>query len=339
VKKYWYLWLGLVISVIMLVLALKGINFHAAIAALAQADYVYLIPAGVALLAYLVTRSVRWRLLLGAKVGLSRCFWVTNIGYLVSNVFPFRLGDPVRAIAIGVGKRVKVSTALSTVFVERVLDMVMVLFILALSLPFVDRVDEKIQNAGVIVGGLVLIVVLGLGVTAARPDWVRWLANRLLMPIVRCVPKLDPAGFLALVDDLLEGLTVLRSIKCLTGALIWSVVTWGFVVGFYWAMLWAFVDHPPLVQGSFLSCVIGLAMAIPAAPGAVGTFHTAAEYALHLAFSIPRDAALMIAFASHTFQYIFSCLLGLIGLAQLGLSLKQLRAQAASLDQVLLEEP
>ena len=115
--------------------------------------------------------------------------------------------------------------------------------------------------------------------------------------------------------------------------LAWFVVTWVLVVGYYWSLLWAFLDSPPLVQGTFLSSAIGLGMALPAAPGAMGVFEVVARAALEVPFDVAEEPALAVAVGSHVYQYILSNLLGLLGLAQLGLSLKQLRSDAASLEE------
>lgn len=325
-KKRWWLWVCLAISVASLVLALLGIDLREAVQSLTGARYVYLIPASLSMLAYLVVRSIRWRVMFETDVSFWQCFWVTNIGYLVSNVFPFRLGDPARAVAIGLSGKAKVSATLSTVVVERVLDMLMVVLLLAVTLPFVEQAGWM-QTAGV-VAGVAAVVALGMMIVIALwPGWIRrlahWLAARL--------GRFNIERWLGLLNGLLDGLAALRAPRRLVALLAWSVLTWVFVVGYYWAMLWAFLDRPPLVQGSFLTCAIGLGMAVPAAPGAMGVFEWVARYALELPFGILEERAIAIAVASHAFQYILSNLMGLIGLAQLGLSLGQLRADAAAL--------
>lgn len=334
-KKRWWLWFCLAVSVAALVLALLGIDLREAVESLAGARYVYLIPAGLSLLVYLAVRSIRWWVMFETDVSFWRCFWVTNVGYLVSNVFPFRLGDPARAVAIGVGSKADgktngkatVSAALSTVVVERVLDMLMVVLLLAVTLPFVKQAGWM-QSAGVVAGIAAVGALSGMVVVALRPDWIR----RLACWCLERVNRLDAERWLGVLDGLLDGLAALRSPRRLVALLAWSAVTWVFVVSYYWAMLWAFLDHPPLVQGSFLTCAIGLGMAVPAAPGAMGVFESVARYALELPFGVPEEQAIAIAIASHAFQYILSNLMGLIGLAQLGLSLGQLRADAAALE-------
>jgi hypothetical protein len=332
-KNRWQLWLGIVVSVAALALALLGIDPRRVMETLAEAKYVYLLPALVLSLSYLAARSVRWRVLLGPRVSLVRCFWATNIGYLVSNVLPFRLGDPARAVAVGLGGRVKLSTALSSVVVELVLDMLMVVSLLAITLPFVDGAG-LLQSIGIAAGGVAVAAIAVLIIIAVRPGWVRLVAQRILARL----PRLDSERWLDVLDGLLGGLAALRSPRRFAALLAWSVIAWSLVVGYYWAVLWAFRDRPPLVQGSLLSCAIGLGMALPSAPGAVGVFHSAAKYALQLPFGVPGEEALGIAFAAHALQYVFSSLLGLIGLTRLGLSFHQLRVDAAAASAAVVEE-
>jgi uncharacterized membrane protein YbhN (UPF0104 family) len=67
-------------------------------------------------------------------------------------------------------------------------------------------------------------------------------------------------------------------------------------------------------------------MALPSAPGATGVFHSVARYALEIPFGLSADTAVAVAFASHAFMYVTMSALGLIGLAQQGLSWRALRS-------------
>ena len=353
-KRQWKLWLGLVVSAAALVLAVLGIDLRRVVETLAQAEYVYLIPATVAELAYLVCRAVRWRLLLGPQVGLARSFWVTNVGYLVSNVLPFRLGDPARAVVIGRSgrsrfaslhtersrfaslyiERVSTVAALSTVVVERVLDMLMVVLLLAGITPFLYKGKQSDSfvsgvgsaiGAGLVAGGAALAASAVLLLLAFRPDWGRRAVRRVL----GWVPRLDSDRWARAFDGLFEGLAPLRSGRRGLALLAWSVATWAFVVAYYWALMRAFLPQPPALAAPFLVCVVGLGMAIPSSPGAVGVFHAVARYGLTVPFSVPTDQAVTVAFGIHAFQYVTVCLLGLFGLARESISLAWLRSQVA----------
>lgn len=324
-KKQWQVWIGLIISGVALVLALLGIDLRQVAVTLTQAEYVYLIPAMVGMLAYLLARAVRWRLLLGSQVNLSRCFWITNVGYLVSNVLPFRLGDPARAVVIGQGGGVSTAAALSTVVVERVLDMLMVVALLAGVVPFVSGAGSAV-SAALVAGGAALAASAALLCLAFRPDWgrraVRWALAR--------IPRLDGERWATSFDGLFEGLAPLRSRRRGLALLAWSVVTWACVVAYYWAVLRAFLARPPVLAAPFLVSVVGLGMAVPSSPGAVGVFHAVARYGLTVPFDVPPGQAVTVAFGVHAFQYLLVCLLGLVGLARESLSLGWLRSHAAS---------
>ena len=321
-KRRWQFAIGLAISLLALVLALLGIDLAEVARTLAGADYLWLVPTALGILAYLFARAVRWRLLLGPQVSLARCFWVTNIGYLVSNVLPFRLGDPARAVVIGRSGEVSTAAALSTVVVERVLDMVMVVLLLAGLAPFVAGAGRA-MGAGLIAGGMALAALAVLIALAFRPDWgrraIRWALNR--------IPRVDVERWAGALDGLFEGLAPLRSGRRGVALLFWSVVAWFWVVFFYWTMLRAFLPRPPALAAPFLVCVIGLGMAVPSSPGTVGVFHAVARYALTVPFDVPAGQAVTIAFAAHAFQYLMMCALGLVGLARESVSLGWVRRQ------------
>ncbi len=322
--RRWRLWLGLAISLICLVLAALGIDWHQVAAAFGQANLLYFLPALVACIAFLAARSQRWRVLLGPEVAFGDAFSVTNIGYLISNVLPFRLGDPARAVAVGMKGTVRTSAALSTVIVERVLDMAMVVVLLALVVPWVGQAGW-LRAAGIVGGAAAAVALAALAAMAAYPGWskraVGWLAAR--------IPRANPQHWEEMAGGLLDGLTALHSWRRVGALVLWTVVTWACSVALYYSVLRAFV-RPTLVQAAFLTCSVGLSMALPSSPGAVGVFHSVARYALELPFGVAGETALAVAFAAHAFQYVVMCALGFAGLLQQNLSLARLRAGIAS---------
>jgi uncharacterized membrane protein YbhN (UPF0104 family) len=178
-------------------------------------------------------------------------------------------------------------------------------------------------------GGMALAAVVVLLVLAFRPHWgqqaVRWLLGLL--------PRLDGERWAKALDGLFEGLAPLRSGRRGLAVLVWSVVTWGCVIGLYWAVLRAFLSGPSILMASFVVCATGLGMAVPSSPGALGVFQAAVVYALTIPFNIPDDQAITVAFAAHAFNYVSMCLLGLIGLGRESLSLSWVREQAATVEE------
>jgi len=319
--RKWRVLIGLLISLVCLALAVRGVDWLGLVETLAQADGRLLMLAAGALILSLVARGVRWRILLRQKLRLYEAFAVVNVGYLVSNVLPFRLGDPARAVIVGRKPTINTSSAFSTVVVERVLDMLAVVLMLALSLPFIDQAGP-IGSAGVWAGLAALLAFIALVLLARWPGWGR----RTMRSILNRLPGLDPERWLAPVEGLLDGLSALRSARRTASLVVWTGAVWISIVGYYWAMLGAFLDRPSLAMAAFVNCAVGLGMAVPAAPGAVGVFHALAKYALVLPFGVPGDSALAIAFAMHGFQYVLMNGLGIVGLIQQNLSVGRLRS-------------
>jgi hypothetical protein len=203
--------------------------------------------------------------------------------------------------------------------------MLTVVLLLAITVPFVGEAGWT-RRAGLL-GGLVGLVTMGLLVSlAVRPEWGRRVLHWVLARLLRT----DSERWLRVFDDLLEGLAALGSIRGVGALLAWSIITWGFTVGHYFAMLRAFIDAPSVIEASFLTCATGLGMALPSSPGAIGVFHSTARYALQLPFGVPVETAVVVAFASHTFQYMVMSVLGLMGLVQRNLSLGRLRSDAVA---------
>jgi uncharacterized protein (TIRG00374 family) len=317
----WRLWVGFAVSAAFLGLAVVGIDWREVWNAFHQADWRWLLLAAGLLVAYLLARSVRWRILLGPAVPLAESFAMTNIGYLVSNVLPLRLGDPARAVAIGLKGHVRVSTALGTVVVERVLDMVIVVLLLMLTLPFVGETGWT--SAAGLAGGVLGVAALAiLAFVAVWPERGRHTVQKLLA----LVPWIDQDRWIDRASGLIDGLAALRSPRRVAGLAGWSILTWVCSVGIYFGVLAAFIEEPTVVKAAFLTSAVGLGMALPSSPGAMGVFHTVARYALELPFGVAREPALAIAFMSHALIYVIMCLLGLVGLLQQNLSLRTLQS-------------
>ena len=107
--------------------------------ALQGANYVFVVVTVLMTVLGLFGRALRWQLLFYPTKGLplSKVFAVLNIGYLLMNVLPARLGDVARAILLGELTGVSKARALSTIVVERVTDVLVVLLFLASVVFFV----------------------------------------------------------------------------------------------------------------------------------------------------------------------------------------------------------
>src|SRR5438105_3805238 len=115
------LWIGLVVSLVCLVLAFRGVDMGAAAALIAGANYWLLLPALAAYFAGVWVRAVRWRYLLRPikPMPSGRLFPVVVIGYMANDVLPARMGEIARAYVLGRQEGVSSTSVLATIAVER----------------------------------------------------------------------------------------------------------------------------------------------------------------------------------------------------------------------------
>lgn len=130
--------LGILISAIFLYLAFRNVDLTKMISALQQAHYLWLIPGILFMFLSLLIRAYRWHyfLLPIREVKFSKLFSAMMIGYMANNVFPLRLGELLRAVAIGRSAGISRASAFATIIVERIIDIISLLIILGFTVFF-----------------------------------------------------------------------------------------------------------------------------------------------------------------------------------------------------------
>ncbi len=318
------IWLGLAVSILLLGLLLWRVDLGEVVESLRNANYLYLVPGIVVyFVVALAFRTVRWRLLLlGLRpIPVRRLLPVVVVGYMANNLLPMRLGEVVRSHYLGQRENVSKTAALATVAVERVVDGVVLLFLLAVMaffLPLTGMVEGLAQDTGI---PLLLLVVLGttpfvgtlalLILTARDPAWllrfIGWLA--------KLMPDNARKQVMELADKAVTGLSVLRNPRQMGKMFLLSLPVWlgeaamyyviGFSFGLDEALGGAWMMVPAMIA---VTATSNLATAIPASQGSIGPFElfatgtlvvlgvsgeTAAAYALtlHVALLVPVTLA------------------------------------------------
>ncbi len=303
--------LGAVVSILALYFIASQIDMQALMAALARARYVYVVPTIVLLLAGLVTRALRWRVLLGGALPLGRAFSIMNVAYLVNGILPLRIGEVAR---IYLGTRasppVPALKAASTIIVERLLDLLAVVILLALALTAGPVPDELKAAAAFAVpasiGGFIILVIL----SGQRGFIRRMLKNDRLR------------GW---AEHFLDGLQPLTQASALGQALFWTAVSWGFSTAAGYILMFAFFPEGSWAATCLYIAAAAFAIAVPAVPGNLGPYELSILLALSAAgYGEPRDVAAAFALVVHGVNLGVHATTGLIGFIQEGISLGQL---------------
>jgi uncharacterized protein (TIRG00374 family) len=100
--KRWQLWVGIIISAVLLYLALRGLKLSEVWESIKTARYIWLLP-GIAIYFMGVwVRSWRWHYMLRPlkKIPTRTMFPIVTIGYMGNNIYPARAGEVLRAVIL-----------------------------------------------------------------------------------------------------------------------------------------------------------------------------------------------------------------------------------------------
>ena len=313
--------LGLVISAISLVVIFFIADLGESLQAFRQADPRYLLTAlGLSLL-WLVVRGYNWRALLLEQAPWREVFLTVNEGYLLNNLLPFRLGEIGRALLLSRKTILSFWQVLSSILVERILDLAFAGGIFLSTLPFVVSAPWAREAAT----GSVLLVVLGLGglfLLARNQEFVeRILAG--LRSRWTIVDRIDPRR----VEAFFLGLAVLQDGKRFLYSVAWMALNWLIAVVQYYVLLQAFFPGARLLWACFALGAAALGLAAPSSPGGIGVVELAIVGALSI-FGLNPSSALAFALTTHLLNYLTTTFIGAYALTRDGESIVSLYRRA-----------
>lgn len=348
-RKRWAdprLWVGLVITFAALWYAFRGIDVAQLGREMARADLWWLIPGSVA--SYLLAiyfRALRWRYLVRflGEFSTSTLYRSLAAGFMANNIFPFRMGELVRAWMLARETGNSGAAVFGTVIVERVIDAVVILALAALVLGTAGaQVTGLDPRQALVILSLIASVPL-LGVLALRrfPDFFVGVATRV-------AGWLLPDTAVARIDHWLRqiaaGLSGLRGVRDLFWVGAHSVFVWlvlatlpfwlalhslGLDMGSLGADLWA---------STLTMVMVGAAIAVPSVPGFAGTYHAACKAAL-VPLGVEPEVALALGTLAHLVFWFTMTGAGVVALRFGGTSLEVAFASPEQAERKTAETP
>ena len=268
-------------------------------------------------------RAHRWRYLFPPRSDPPRLIPAIMIGYMANNVLPLRAGEVVRVFVVARRWRPAARahpfwTTLATLVVERVLDSLVVVLILAV-LVLVIPVPAFLEVAALVVLAIDLAGITVLIALVAAPER----CARLIERLTARWPRLRQRA-LRIFETFVTGLDGIRAPAHIVPLLAWSVLVWLTPAFAAWTMFLALGLHLPFTAAWAVLAFVGLGVSIPSAPGYVGVFHAAAALALGL-FGVSRAAAVGYALLFHAAQIVPITLIGWVYLVREQMSLGEAR--------------
>jgi uncharacterized protein (TIRG00374 family) len=179
--------------------------------------------------------------------------------------------------------------------------------------------------------GAAVVAVIGVGILvtmffmAGHPDRL----HHLMLGMERVLPSRLATALAQLLKTFVQGLAAVRSPRRLLAAMAWSLVLWLAIAAQLWVLVRAFGIVLPLGGTFLVTAILVVGVAVPT-PGGVGGTHEAMRLSLTSFYNADNDAAVGAAILQHAVNFVPYLLLGIWFLAQDGLNMSRLRAEAVS---------
>jgi uncharacterized protein (TIRG00374 family) len=242
--------------------------------------------------------ALRWKLILSstkkeAKVG--KVLAALLVGVVGNIIFPLRLGDGVRAYYVSRKEGINLSSALSTVVLDRLAD-VFFFFFLVLITAFFFPFDLKIRKMISIALGLLIVGIISLVV------------------IIKLNSNLSSRGKLGRklaeqINHFKLGLGVLQNGRIMILTAVLTLLCWGIKLMIIYFMFNAFHFSLPFVAVAVTLVLVNLGIAATGTPANLGGFELSILAALKI-FHVNSDAAISFAVTLHLVEVVPIVLLG-----------------------------
>ncbi len=303
------------------------------------------------------TRVQRWSYIVSTAkpVSFRSMFSATQIGFLGNFVLPLRAGEAIRALVLSRLSQLSFSRCIAFVALDRVTDLVgliVVMFLAVLtfhpagpiSMPTGFSVPDWAQGllrpeairatALTMAGGLTGLVIM-LVLLYVNQRIVLKLSDKILGIISHALAK----HVHGLLENFASGFHIFRSLRDMSKALFFSLLTWITFAVSYMDVFHAFDLSLPWYAPFLTLSLLAIAISLPGAPGFIGQFHLAIMAAIFLLSpDVDVDRARAVAIMAHLINLIPIVIVGLYCLYREQLGLLALRKESLAAEAELESE-
>ena len=318
------------LALALLALFFNNVDWRGVVHEILHARPEWLVLSLATMLGTLGIRAWRWQYLLEplGKPSFANAFRATAVGFAARSVLPAAAGELVRPYFLSRHEPLSATGAFATIVIERLLDTMTVLILLAWCVFFSE---PDLTNANLAALAAVKWAGAAAGVVSVSALVVLFFVAKDPAALARTFVRLEQvvpsvfAGFIArIAEKFAKGLGAIRRPGQLLATLIWSFPLWLCIGLGIWSVAKAFQLNVPFTGSFLFIALLVIGIAVPT-PGAIGGFHEAFRVGATVFYGAPNDAAVGAAIVLHAFSVGSALCLGLFFAAQEGLNLAGMR--------------
>jgi len=298
--------LGGLVAIGLLTYCLKEIKLSELEVLWDRLNLIYLVPSVFFSFVYVISRSVRWRLLVSMQkhIPVVRAVTLYSAGQVLSSAMPALTGQLGRIFLFSRKENLKKSFVFSSIVLEVLFDaisLVLVIVLTSMIWPF----PQAQRLYGFIIAGVTMIAVAGLYLMLIFENKLHDVSRRHLRhrwPGVFITVKKFLRSFTG-------GINLLRQSQHVIGSMAYSLIAWLTHLLAIFYLFKSFGLGLSLWAAAVIMIVNTIVLMVPITPGNAGTFELAVSSSL-LAFSVVRSDAVLFALALHILDFLPMLVLG-----------------------------
>ncbi len=290
-KKSGQLIIGLIVAVLAVYYTMRNVSVSELMDSFRHVNYIWLLPTFLLMCLTYVARAVRWRVLLlpMKEVKTWDLFSPLMVGFM-AGVLPARAGELVRAYLLGKKFELSFASSLATIVVERLFDMILLLFLFSWILVFHGEIfDGNIAWSGISIRDLAfqfgvfsLVLVLVLIAFIYLLTFHNEKAMALVHWLVRPLPEKWQYKLIQMTETFSQGLLVFRNLRALVFIAVATVGVWALIVLQYYPLYWAYeLQDKSATSLILLTVMICILITVLPTPAFLGSFNAGVLIALH----------------------------------------------------------
>ncbi len=290
-KKSGQLIIGLIVAILAVYYTMRNVSVSELMESFRHVNYIWLLPAFVMMCLTYVARAIRWRVLLlpVKEVKTWDLFSPLMVGFM-AGVLPARAGELVRAYLLGKKFELSFASSLATIVVERLFDLILLLFLFSWILVFHGEIfDGDIAWSGISIRDLAFqfgVFSLALVLVLIAFIYLLTFHNERAISLVHWLVKPFPEkwqyNLIQMVEKFSQGLGVFRNVRALVFIAVATVGVWALIILQYYPLYWAYeLQDKSATSLVLLTVMICILITVLPTPAFLGSFNAGVLIALH----------------------------------------------------------
>jgi uncharacterized protein (TIRG00374 family) len=338
---------GILLSLAGFYLAFRNVPANEIIQYFGQINYFWLLPSFGLIVLSFILRVLRWQVILAPtkKIDFWSGFHPVMIAFAINCILPGRVGELARPAILMQREKIRFSTGLATIALERAFDISLIIGLFLVTYPWIEfdpnmsmqvgntTLDQRTLEA--IVRGLFQLgIVLIAGMILVSIEWSR----RYMIQLIQKSPNFlfffsqalrektrnilcNP--LVRLLENFASGFATIQSPSRILLCLLLSILIWLIAALSYYVFSLGCpgvdISLPEMVAVMVIICVF---IALPSVPGYWGIWEAGGILAM-MAFGVTQTDAAGFTLANHALQVLPVVLLGFISAFVTGINMFQ----------------